>query len=136
MTLRIELESLGVRVVTAMVGEVATQIFQNGDPPALPKDSYYQSVKQYVYDQAAGKMQKNDEPAEVTARNLVGDVMAGRSGQVWRGGLAGTVRLASWLLPTRLLVSDDASSWFISRLEMLTCFDRRECSILVEGFTR
>ena len=48
MTLRIELESLGVRVVTAMVGEVATQIFQNGDPPALPQDSYYQSVKQYV----------------------------------------------------------------------------------------
>ena len=104
-TLRIEMEPLGVRVVTAMVGEIETNIYQNCEPPILPPGSYYKSVEQYIIDQAAGKLQKQNEPLEITARNLLRDVLSGRSGQTWRGGVAGTAKLATWLLPTRLFVS-------------------------------
>ena len=99
------MEPLGVRVVTAMVGEVQTKIYENGDPPQLPTDSYYASVQQYITRQATGKLQESNELAEVTARNLVSDVLGGLSGHTWRGGVAGTARIASWLLPTRIFVS-------------------------------
>lgn len=101
------MEPLGVRVISVMLGEVESQIYRNAEPPPLPENSYYHSVKQFVADQGAGKFQTRSESAELTARNLVGDVVGGKSGQVWRGGIAGTARLASWLLPTRLFVSDD-----------------------------
>ncbi|KAJ9485201.1 hypothetical protein VN97_g8155 [Penicillium thymicola] len=103
-TLRIELEPLGVRVLTAMVGEVETKIYQNSRPLKLPDGSYYKSVESFIVDQASGKLQKTNEKAEVTAHNLVRDVQNGRVGFTWRGGVAGTAKLASWLLPTRLFV--------------------------------
>ncbi|CZR50458.1 related to 1-acyldihydroxyacetone-phosphate reductase [Phialocephala subalpina] len=101
-TLRIGMEPLSVCVLTATVGEAETNIYQIGEPPELPKGSYYLSVRQYIVDQAAGKLQKSNEPAEVTAQNLVKDVLSGKSGQTWRGGVAGTAKLASWLPPTRI----------------------------------
>ena len=104
-TLRIEMEPLGVRVITAMVGEVDTKIYDNGSPPDLPKGSYYEGVKQYITDQAAGRFQKSGELAEKTARNLVLDVLSGMSGQTRPGGVAGTASIASWLLPGRVFVS-------------------------------
>ncbi len=104
-TLRIEMEPLGVRVLTAMVGEVQTKIYQNNEPAKLPEGSYYSSVAKFIFDQGSGLMQTNNEDANVTAKNLVKDVMNGSRGQVWRGGVAGTARLASWLLPTRVFVS-------------------------------
>ncbi|RAL09581.1 putative short-chain dehydrogenase/reductase [Aspergillus homomorphus CBS 101889] len=111
-TLRIEMEPLGVRVIAAMVGEVETNIYQNGlRTLKLPADSYYRSVEHIIADQAAGKLQTKNERPEVTARNLVRDVLSGRSGFTWRGGVAGTARLASWLLPTRFFVSGLMIPW-------------------------
>ncbi|EAW07079.1 putative short-chain dehydrogenase/reductase [Aspergillus clavatus NRRL 1] len=105
-TMRIEMEPLGVRVITAMVGEVETKIYHNGRSLQLPQESYYRTVQHIIADQAAGKLQKSNERADVTARNLVRDVLSGRSGFTWRGGVAGTAKLALWLLPTRLFVSN------------------------------
>ncbi|KAF2172593.1 hypothetical protein M409DRAFT_49151 [Zasmidium cellare ATCC 36951] len=101
-TLRIEMEPLGVRVVTAMVGEVETQIYQSGDSYKLPEGSYYKNVEKFIVDQGAGKLQQNNEPAAKTAKSLVDDVLRGMSGQTWRGGVAGTAKIAHWLLPGRL----------------------------------
>ncbi|KAL4986121.1 putative short-chain dehydrogenase/reductase [Aspergillus falconensis] len=103
-TLRIEMEPLGVRVITAMVGEVETNIYANAnnEPFKLPSNSYYRCVESFIQDQAAGKLQTQNEPVQITARNLVKDVLSGKSGQIWRGGVAGTARLALWLLPGRL----------------------------------
>lgn len=102
------MEPLGVRVITAMIGEVQTKIYQNSETPKLPEGSYYSSVAKFIFDQGAGVMQRNNEDANVTAKNLVKDVLNGSRGQVWRGGIAGTARLASWLLPTRVFVSPRA----------------------------
>lgn len=103
--LRIEMAPLGVRVITAMVGEVETQIYQGGQSYRLPENSLYKAVEQYIVKQGKGELQKNNEPADRVAKSLVNDVLSGMSGQTWRGGLAGTVKIVHWLLPSRLLVS-------------------------------
>lgn len=102
-----------------MVGEVETKIYHNSRPLKLPDGSYYKSVESFIVDQASGKLQKTNEKAEVTAHNLVRDVQSGRVGFTWRGGVAGTAKLASWLLPTRLFVSIVNSTCHVS----ITNFD-------------
>ncbi|AEO64807.1 uncharacterized protein THITE_2086300 [Thermothielavioides terrestris NRRL 8126] len=107
-TLRIEMQGLGVRVITAMVGEVETNIFQNARaPPSLPPSSYYGSIKDLIFQQGTGQMQKENEKASVTAENLVRDVLSGRDGHVWRGGVAGRAKYLHWMLPERLF------EWFL-----------------------
>ncbi|KAG8407724.1 putative secondary metabolism biosynthetic enzyme [Metarhizium acridum] len=101
-TLKIELAPLGVRVVTAMVGAIGTQLY-NGHEVSLPPDSYYKPIEQIIKKQSRGEMQAPfSEPVDVTARNLVKDTLRGRRGQIWRGGEAGRASVLSWLLPTKL----------------------------------
>jgi short-subunit dehydrogenase len=102
-TLRIEMQGLSVRVITAMVGEVETNIYANRRvPPSLPASSYYTSIKDHIFQQGTGQMQKENEKASVTAENLVRDVLSGRDGHVWRGGVAGRAKYLHWMLPERL----------------------------------
>ncbi|KUI69407.1 NADPH-dependent 1-acyldihydroxyacetone phosphate reductase [Cytospora mali] len=101
-TFRIELAPLGVRVVTAMVGSVDTQIYQKYDV-AMPADSWYKSVEPFIKNQSRGKFQEQfNEPIDQVAHNLVADTLKGRQGKIWRGGDAGMAKYASWLLPTWL----------------------------------
>jgi len=102
-TLRLELEPLGVRVVTAMVGAIGpTDIYRKSDKMTLPEDSWYIPIESLIAKQASGEMQEpNNEYVDVTARNIVLDTLRGCRGQVWRGGEAGMASLGSWLLPTR-----------------------------------
>ncbi|KAI4860613.1 putative short-chain dehydrogenase/reductase [Hypoxylon rubiginosum] len=108
-TLRIELEPVGVRVVTAMVGEISTRIYSNagGDSdgsfsPSLPEGSWYKPVEDIIRAQGRGELQLNNEDPRVTAQNLVNDTLGGKRGKTWRGGVAGFASVASWLLPGRL----------------------------------
>lgn len=108
-TLRIEVEPLGLRVVTAMVGEVQSQIWQQGDSYKLPEGSYYKSVERFIVDQMEGKKQAKEEPAETVAKSLVDDVLSGMSGQTWRGGQAGAAKNALRFVPSKLFVSRNPS---------------------------
>ncbi|EGP91954.1 uncharacterized protein MYCGRDRAFT_32734 [Zymoseptoria tritici IPO323] len=101
-TLRIEVEPLGLRVVTAMVGEVQSQIWQQGDSYKLPEGSYYKSVERFIVDQMEGKKQAKEEPTETVAKSLVDDVLSGMSGQTWRGGQAGAAKNALRFVPSKL----------------------------------
>lgn len=101
-SLRIELKPLGIRVLTIMLGQVSTQMYANSAAFHLPEGSPYEKIADTIATQHRGDFNLNNEPAEAVARNLVKDVISGRSGQIWRGGLAGTVCLTLWLLPTRL----------------------------------
>ncbi|KAK6078939.1 IBR finger domain protein (short-chain dehydrogenase) [Seiridium cupressi] len=94
-TLRIELSPLGVHVVTAMVGEIETEFYGKGASFALPPGSHYKPAEAIIRKQGLGEMQTNNEKAEVTASNLVKDVLSGRTGKVWRGGVAGTVKIST-----------------------------------------
>lgn len=104
-TLRIEMEPLGVRIVTAMVGEVESQIYSSSSTYKLPTGSYYTDVEDHIVEQASGKYQTKNEPAAKTAKSLIDDVLSGMSGQTWRGGQAGSAKIAGWLLPSRVFVS-------------------------------
>lgn len=101
-TLRIELEPLGIRVMTVMLGQVSTQIYANTPPFHIPEGSPYEKVAGVIASQDKGELNLNNESAEIAAKNLVLDTMKGRRGKIWRGGLAGTIWLTLWLLPTRL----------------------------------
>jgi 1-acylglycerone phosphate reductase len=101
-TLKMELAPLGVRVVTAMVGAIGTTLY-NGHEVSLPQGSYYKPIEEYIKKQSRGEMQAPfNESVDVTARNLVKDTLAGRRGQIWRGGEAGRASILSWLVPTAL----------------------------------
>ncbi|KAI6084565.1 putative short-chain dehydrogenase/reductase [Hypoxylon rubiginosum] len=106
-TLRIELEPVGIRVVTAMVGEMSTNIYDHVDSgegfsPSLPKESWYKPVEDIIRAQGRGQLQLNNEDPRITAQNLVNDTLGGKRGKTWRGGVAGFASVASWLLPGRL----------------------------------
>jgi 1-acylglycerone phosphate reductase len=101
-TLRIELQPLGVTVITAMIGAVHTPIHDKAGELVLPEGSYYQSVRETINDQRKGMTKPGSQQVDVTAKNLVNDIVAGRAGLVWRGGTATLVRYLVWLLPSGL----------------------------------
>ncbi|KAI1412491.1 putative short-chain dehydrogenase/reductase [Hypoxylon sp. FL1857] len=108
-TWKIELEPLGVRVVTAMVGAINTQIYTKTET-VVPRGSYYSPIEDIITKQARGELQEpNNEPVDITARNVVRDTLSGRHGKIWRGGEAGAASIGSWLLPTPFL------EWFLHR---------------------
>ena len=91
-----------------MVGEVETNIYDNASTlPSLPSSSYYASIKDLIFQQGTGQMAKENEKAEITAGNLVSDVLGGRDGHVRRGGVAGWVKYFHWILPERFF------KWFL-----------------------
>lgn len=99
--MRVELEPLGVRVVTSIIGAVDTPIFKNSHPDAfqMPADSYYQPVRSFLEDARKGKLQPpNPEAPDVTARHLVDDILGGNKSFTWRGTMGSICRyLSAWL---------------------------------------
>jgi hypothetical protein len=94
-TLRYELAPLNVRVITLVAGNVSSHMSSgvNGPPPAeLPPTSRYKAIEK--------ELQKNEEFADmdttVFANEVVGAVVSGATGKVWKGGNMATVR---WLMP-------------------------------------
>ncbi|ROW12026.1 hypothetical protein VPNG_05281 [Cytospora leucostoma] len=74
-TMKIELEPLGVRVVTAMVGATGTGIYTNGNGPemTLSADSWYKPIEEIIGKQARGELQEpHNEPVD-------SDVVSGAS---------------------------------------------------------
>jgi 1-acylglycerone phosphate reductase len=99
---RVELQPLGVLIITAMVGAVHTPIHEKAGDLVLPAGSYYQNIKEVINDQRKGLKKPGSQEVDVMAANLVKDIVARRAGLVWRGGTATIVRYLSWLLPSTL----------------------------------
>ncbi|RMZ74829.1 hypothetical protein DV737_g5696, partial [Chaetothyriales sp. CBS 132003] len=96
-TLKMELSPLGVRVITAMVGAIGTHLYANHEV-SLPEGSYYTPIEAQIKKQSQGEMQEPfNEDVDITARNIVKDTLAGRRGQIWRGGEAGRASILSCL---------------------------------------
>lgn len=98
-TWRLELEPLGVKVMTVNAGAVKTKFHTNQPEPHVPDGSYYKSVERILREYTLGSARTQDGPADVFADAVVADVLAGSTGKLWRGNLALTVRLVS-MLPT------------------------------------
>ncbi|KAK9234169.1 hypothetical protein V1525DRAFT_391717 [Lipomyces kononenkoae] len=102
-TLRVELEPLGVRVVTSICGSADTPMFSKpGGPMDLPETSYYHGVQDAAWKERMDH-QRQAMNVDVLAGKLVKDIVGGASGVIWHGAFAPLVRWASWLNITRLV---------------------------------
>lgn len=105
-TMRLELQPLGVRVVSMVTGAVDTNIMKGSTTVRLADTSPYKVTS---VEAAMAKLAGPDDgikrvPTADFARVVVGDVLAGAAGKIWRGPMAGTIRFGSSFLPTSMLV--------------------------------
>lgn len=103
-TLRLEMAPFDVKVVTAMTGAVTSNFIANAPEYHLPPASCYTPVEKNIADMVKGINLPTPIRAEEYAERVVGDVIGGANGKIWRGAMATT---AGWLVmvtPTWLLV--------------------------------
>lgn len=95
-----------VRVLCLHTGAVRTNIFSNFTPFSLPPNSLYLPLKPRMEAIMRGEDIGPGEYMDIQrfGEQVVRDVEAGRSGIVWRGGMAGTVRWTLAVLPGWLWV--------------------------------
>ena len=105
-TMRVELEPLGVRVITSICGSCDTPMFgKPGGPMQLPEASHYHGVEQEAWKERMDhQIQAMD--VDLLASKLVKDILGGARGSIWHGAFASLVRWASWLNIT----------WFVDRM--------------------
>jgi 1-acylglycerone phosphate reductase len=103
-TLRLEMQPLGVQVVTVITGAVSTKLHINAPDHHLPDSSFYIAASSEIAARVSNEDVPKHSKPEDFARSLVGDLLAGTSGKVYRGEMASTVRFASKFLPASFLV--------------------------------
>lgn len=87
------------RILTDLRG---THRHANAGELVLPENSYYVEVRQNIWDQRRGEKKPCSQSADKVAKNIVHDVIRGKSGQIWRGGLATVCRTIPYL-PKRIV---------------------------------
>lgn len=104
--LRRELAPFGVRVATVITGAVKTNLHSNCTHVALPEGSLYAPVANQISDRATGKdVQGRTSTPEFFAKGLVGDLMAGATGKIYRGRMSTLMDVITRYLPSWLVVS-------------------------------
>ncbi|KAF2107813.1 NADPH-dependent 1-acyldihydroxyacetone phosphate reductase [Lophiotrema nucula] len=93
--LRLELRPLGVKVITLMAGNVATNIAANAPPVEIPQSSVYDPVRSEI----GKEMKYSDQPAASFAKQVVDDVLGGSQGKVYRGGNSFIMKWLPSVLP-------------------------------------
>ncbi|KAJ4410562.1 hypothetical protein N0V82_009226 [Gnomoniopsis sp. IMI 355080] len=87
--LRRELAPFGVKVATVITGAVATNLHNNTPLLPLPEDSFYKAVKKQIADRASGAdVKQHLGSCDVLAEKIVGDLLRGASGKIYRGNLS------------------------------------------------
>ncbi|KAK4943385.1 NADPH-dependent 1-acyl dihydroxyacetone phosphate reductase [Elasticomyces elasticus] len=98
-TLRLEMAPLGVKLVTVVTGSIETNILSNSPEPHLPPTSRYVAAKAGLDRQYENKLDVKQATPDAFAKQVVGDVLGGAVGKVFRGPYAGITRWASHLMP-------------------------------------
>lgn len=106
-TMRLELQPLGVRVVSLVTGAVDTNIMSGSTMVSLEDSSPYKvdSVERAMKNLTGPEDGIKRVAAIDFARVVAGDVLGGATGKIWRGPMAGTIRFGSSFLPASILVS-------------------------------
>jgi 1-acylglycerone phosphate reductase len=116
-TLRVELEPLGVRVVTSMAGSADTPMFAKpGGPMKLPETSYYHGVQDEAWKERMDH-QRQAMKVDVLAEKLVKEIVGGSRGVVWHGAFAPFVHWAGLLNITSLMDKMINSSRGVSQVK-------------------
>jgi 1-acylglycerone phosphate reductase len=106
-TMRLELKPLSVNVITAMVGMVESKFHDNLAEPQLREGSIYKPAEKWIKLSSTpgqGNLSQYEMPLGKFSANMVDDILAGKSGKVWRGGFSTVSRISQWLLPSWVLV--------------------------------
>jgi 1-acylglycerone phosphate reductase len=103
--LRLELEPLGVKVLTVVTGSVDTQIMANIPVPKLAPSSHYKNIEDLIVKLARGDDGIPRMSAPAYAERTVNDILSGATGKTWRGKYATSTRLGALLFPTVIVVS-------------------------------
>lgn len=91
-TLRLELQPLGLKVRTLYMGEVSTPLMA-ADNINFGPESIYRGMEDAVKARTTTHLAKTMEPAQF-AREVVDEVLSGKSASIWKG----TNAFAVWLL--------------------------------------
>jgi 1-acylglycerone phosphate reductase len=94
-----------------MTPGVKTTFLSNINPMALPENSYYAVIGDFIKGLADGKRQDDAMSSVEYAIKVVREVERGTTGKIWPGRIARIVRLLSWLLPQILIVSAELRSY-------------------------
>ncbi|KAK5246487.1 NADPH-dependent 1-acyl dihydroxyacetone phosphate reductase [Exophiala xenobiotica] len=98
-TLRIELAPLNVKVLTVVTGSIKTNIQQNSPKPQLPPTSRYRAAEKYLEKSRNDEIDHGACTPESFAQKVVGDVLGGATGKIWRGTHASTTRYVRYFVP-------------------------------------
>lgn len=104
-TLRIELAPLNVKVLTVVTGAIKTNIHQNSPKPQFPPTSRYRAVEKYLEKSWNDEIDRNASTPESFAQKVVGDVLGGATGKIWRGMYASMTRYGRYFIPMWMQVS-------------------------------
>ena len=104
-SLRLEMAPLGVRVVTVQSGAVDSNFFTYQPDFKLPANSQYKLAEQRIAQNARGEDLKVRMSPEEFATKVVGDVLSGTSGKIWRGKMASFIKFGVDYFPTSMIVS-------------------------------
>ncbi|KAJ5390351.1 oxidoreductase [Penicillium cataractarum] len=102
-TLALEMKPLGVKVIIVITGNIRTRWFTNSPRFELPEGSYYASIIDQIGVFARGEQGHPEMEPKVYAEKVVGDVLGGAEGTIWRGAQSSTIRIAMSIIPTWLL---------------------------------
>lgn len=103
-TLALEMKPLGVKVIIVITGNIQTKWFTNSPSLGLPEGSYYSSIVDRIGVFARGEQGHPEMKPGVYAGKVVGDVLGGAEGTIWRGAQSSIVRVAMAVIPTWLMV--------------------------------
>lgn len=114
-TLRLEIEPFGVKTVQVVTGAVKSKGQTYFKDWKLPENSLYRSVEEVIAIRARGGDGHPREDTEMYAKDVVDDILSGKTGKIWRGGNALSTKHATTSdVPQSLLVSS-------TRIKMGTC---------------
>lgn len=88
--------------MTVQLGVVLTNLYEPIHCD-LPEGSHYKPLAATFNRMSEGELNELRETPLTTGRSIVRDVLAGRTGQIWRGGLAGRTAWTWWLTPSKVL---------------------------------
>ncbi len=88
-----------------MIGAMATQGHADVGDLELPAESHYQKIWDIIDRQRKALVYPNKQDPDVTARNVVHDILGGRSSYIWRGASASVAWFCTAFLPRGLFTS-------------------------------
>ncbi|KAI4141704.1 MAG: hypothetical protein LQ340_007565 [Diploschistes diacapsis] len=101
--LRVEMEPLGVKVMTVVTGAVKTQIFANVPTNRLPESSVYRAAEAEIRKRMLGEDLPGSTSTAKFSRSVIKDVLASRTGHTYRGYLATVLHILVSILPASVM---------------------------------